>query len=187
MVGYSDPKMGNQRRSALAQYLRGQSQSRANAAGRMKGLNMSAIGSRAAGAGTPFQRGGGKASPEKFAFAGVKPSLKTLLGLVGKTMGVGGVAPSFNIFGPDTPVGGLEWGGEISPTTPTQEPGSIPSPMWNYTGGRTDRRPYPPQSTTIGPDGIPVDPYSMPIYSSSGWGQMGFGKPILGDLLYGGF
>lgn len=197
MVGYQDPRMGNQRRKALAAYLKGQGQQRAGAANKMRGINISALGGgRTPGAANPFLRGGSKASPEKFAFAGMKPSLKTLLGLVGQTMGVGG-QPSFNIFGPDTPAGGLAWGGAISPTQGTTE-GSAPSnfnpntglydPTWGGTvqpnlGG--DRVPWPSRATQVGPDGVPTDPYGMPIYQSPGWGQPGFGKPILGDMIYG--
>lgn len=194
MIGYQNPNQGNDRRKQLAQFLKGQSQTRAQSANRMRGLNTSAMGTRSPGAGNPFFKGSSKASPEKFAFANQKPSLKTLLGLVGKTMGSGGYA-GMNFFSPDLPVGGIEWGGDVGPPqTQTPTVGGLLNPNDFDTGTgpnlgddfRTIRSQPPTQN------GLPTY-YPSQYGEADAWarGLGGFRgsapgvNPILGDLIYG--
>lgn len=198
MIGYQNPNQGNARRKQLAQYLKGQGQQRAQSANRMRGMNTSALGRRSPGSGNPFFKGSSKASPEKFAFANQKPSLKTLLGLVGKNMGNGGFAGQF--FSPDLPVGGLGWGGEVAdePYTPLSG-GEISSPLEPYydptvpvgaPGGQTYGDAVEGNVENIwnfnspGPttSGGGVDPIFRYMQSYGGRSQF---NPILGDLVYG--
>lgn len=215
MIGYKNPEEGNQRRKALAQFLKGQSQQRASSASRMKAFG------RTAGAGTGFQRGGGKSAPEKFGFAGRKPSLKTLLGLVGENMGYGGMAAA-RFFSPDLPVGGLGWGGQISPQPdggampfdPTSPIGGNPyggdialEGEGGWTGGYNQDgsvQSLPTYSTSPSGGGgmlpglgsfwagLPnaSGPFTGPangalLPSYGGGGYTSPQKPLLGDLLYG--
>lgn len=174
MIGYQDPKQGNNKRKQLAQYLKGQTQQRAANAQQLAG-------GRSASTGNPFLRGGSKATPEKFAFAGMKPSMKTLLGLVGRNLGNGGV-PSFNIYGPDAPVGGLSWGGAVpqapsssQPTfadgVPYVDPNQFMGGGNHYLGGDV--------KSGIGGDAVEGNLEDIWNFNAPS------NPPILGDLLYG--
>ena len=148
MIGYQDPTLGKKRQQALSQYLRQQSAQRSQAAGAMRGINTSAFG--AGGVGQPFLKGGSRATPDKFAFAGIKPSLKTLLGMVGRNLGQGGAIHDFNIFGPDLPVKGVPYGGAL-PTPPQAPPTMLTPPTSD---------PYSPAPPTpnSSPTGTPAPP-----------------------------
>lgn len=171
MIGYQNPNQGNARRKQLAQFLKGQGQQRAQSANRMRGMNTSAMARRSPGSGNPFFKGSSKASPEKFAFANQKPSLKTLLGLVGKNMGNGGFAGQF--FSPDLPVGGLGWGGDVGDSPYT------PAPSGPFTGDGSGMG-----GTYVGTPG--EDIYGAAADSFSGLGSQPNVDPAAFNALFGG-
>lgn len=194
MIGYEDPTMGKKRRQALSEYLRQQSAQRSQNAGRMRGIGTTAFGSSSSGYGQPFLRGGRKATPEKFAFAGVKPSMKTLLGLVGQNMGNGGDLP-FSLFGPDTPVGGLGWGGALPnpPQTPTAAPPMGGSPTQSVASnpyqaiqqqGEGGWMPTPSGTPPMQIPQMTQSPYNMDYHHLLAQFGLNGPIPILGSLKY---
>lgn len=164
----------------------------------MRGISTTAFGS-GVGANNPFLKGGNRATPEKFAFAGVKPSLKSLLGLVGRNLGFGGTLPDFRFYGADAPVAGLPYGGSLPMPTPPSVGPTTPTPTVGGGGGPTS--PYQdiaaqgeggwkPQVSGTGP--VPQIPqYSQAPYSIDTLHQLmqmmphaQFPTPILGTLKY---